>query len=454
MANFDINVVVTVTTEAPPAGIASFTVPIFVGSPDFAGGLIRYYESASEVAADTDLGEPAETAATEGFSQSPGVASLGVARIPPTTPQVVEWTVATNPTAGDEFELRYNGIQCQYTAVALDTASDVADGLRTAAGLALAAEPVTVGGAGATASFTADTAEDTFSYGHWTDSATTTMSISSLTSQFTAALIDDGLDAIRAEDDDWYAFTLQSQDKDDIEAAAAWAEANQKLFIGQTWDPDSKTGGPGDPIAALEALGYLQSAVLWRHQSYADQWSAFQWMCKTLAADPDDQTTIWAYKRLTGSTSDEDKLTATEKNEILDNYGSVYLPFKSTPVTGMGRTASGHPLDLVLTLNWVEARVQEAIVAELINYSNRNEKIRYTDIGISVIQQIIQGVLATGVEVGHFTQTEDSPSVTVPLLADVSAADKNARLLRCSFEAIAAGAIEFVTITGSVLVSV
>jgi len=454
MANFDVNVQVNVLTENPPAGVASFTTALIAGIGDWAGSAVRSYESASDVNADSDLKYPMVQALLAAFQQSPSPAIVKAGRMSADVAPSVDWSIEDGggtSDGGDSFKIWYNDIEIEYVSPIAQNEDAIATGLRNAANTALAAEPVTVSGATNHVILTADTTSDPFLYDHLFDgSGDADFDARVVVSGYIPANIDDKLDALVSDDSDWYGFSIDSRVNADLDAAAAWAELQipKKMFIGQSSDADVLAGTAGAVTVDLKALGYEQSAILWKSND-AEQ-AAFAWLAKTLSADPDVETTIWAYKTLDGIISDETKVSTTEKNQVLDDYGSLFLPFKSTPVTGMGRSASGLPLDIIVTLNWVEARIQEAIVAQLIAYSNRNEKIPYTDIGISVMQATVEEVLANGVEAGHFE--ENSTEVTVPLLEDVSAADKTARLLRMRFVATAAGAIETVRVTGYILI--
>jgi hypothetical protein len=376
---------------------------------------------------------------------------MGVADAVPTAIQDQQWRHADaggGTNAGDTFRVTINGILTEHVSAGGEDELQVAAALRAALTTALASFDLTVGGAGDVVQVTADTIRDTFTYdyeyevtGDVTQSSETTTSPGV---SWTSTL----MDTIRAADDTWYGFAIQSDLKADILAIAAWAETNKKLFGAQTFNPDVLSG-TSDVATDLNALSYNQTFLCWH--SRPDAFFAFSWMAKTLAADPDEKTTIWAYKTLAGLTSDRAEVSTTEKQQVLSVEGNLYLEFKGTPVAGMGRVASGQPIDLIVTLNWTEARVAEALAQELINWSNRNEKIPYTDVGITVIQSVIETVMKLGERVGHFTP--ESTTVTVPALSTVTFADKQARLLRCSFLGELAGAIEKVTVSGALVIA-
>lgn len=453
MATFDLNVLVTVTTDAPSGDVAGFNLPLFVGvMKDFLPNEVRFYESATDVADDSaDLGPVPKAALDAGYAQSPNAKRMGAGAVTPSTKQKVVWTYAdggAGATAGDKFSITINGIETEITAVGAEDEAAIALALRTALIAALAAEPVTVDPAvGAAIDIEADSNNDVFLY---TEDETVAGQVALSTRVVTEATVawSTELDAMLANDDTWYAFTIDSHAKADILAAAAWAETNKKLFLGQTSDADALTG-PNDVLEDLNDLSYLQSGCCWHSRN--DRFFAFSWIAKTLAADPDEKTTIWAYKTIAGIESDKDNVSTTEKTYILSKEGNVYLPFFGTPVAGMGRVAIGHPIDIIITLNWTEARVAEAIAQLFVDASNRNEKVPFTDVGITMVQAVVEDVMKTGERVEHFTP--ESTVVTVPALDEVLPADKAARLLRLSFTGELAGAIEKATVNGSLVVS-
>lgn len=453
MATFDINVSVTVTTDAPALDTVGFNVPIFVGiTKGFADNEVRFYESASEVADDyADLGEIPKRALDAGFAQNPNCKRMGVADAgEPSNRFAVDWTLVDaggGTNAGDKFIVTVNGIKVEYTSAGSENETAVAaalDGLLTTA---LASYPLTVSAAAGVLTINGVAVGDTFVY-DYDEVVTGDVSLSTEVESDFLTWNSAMMDAIRSNNDSWYGFCVQTQDATDILAMAAWAETNTKLFLAQTKDADALSG-PGDILEDLNDLSYNQTAGCWH--SRRDRFFAFSWMAKTFAADPDEVTTIWAYKTLSGIESDKDEVSTTEKNYVLSVEGNLYLPFFGDPVAGMGRVASGQPIDVIITLNWTEARVAEAIAQAFVNYSNRNEKIPYTDVGITIIQAVVEAVMKQGERVGHFTP--ESTTVTVPALADVTPADKTARLLRLSFVGELAGAIEKATVNGSLVVS-
>src|SRR5690606_40270987 len=72
--------------------------------------------------------------------------------------------------------------------------------------------------------------------------------------------IDDDLAAAAALDNDWYGLLIDSQGDTDIADAAAYAQANRKLFLGQTFDADSLAGN--GVLATLFTAAYSRTGLL------------------------------------------------------------------------------------------------------------------------------------------------------------------------------------------------
>lgn len=78
------------------------------------------------------------------------------------------------------------------------------------------------------------------------------------------------LNAIALVDLDWYGLLLVSRITADILAAAAWTEANGKVFGFAVEDADVLTSATTDIFSVLQALGYHRTFGFYHHQSGVD----------------------------------------------------------------------------------------------------------------------------------------------------------------------------------------
>lgn len=258
----------------------------------------------------------------------------------------------------------------------------------------------------------------------------------------------DQLAAIAAEDNDWYGLVLDSRVTLDNLDAATWAEANEKLFVAQSSDPDILNPGDTDLASVLMVSARLRSTVLWHHDDA--EWAALAWAVDRLAADPDVTTTIWKFATLAGITPSS--VTSTQKAEVLSKKANLYLTFGGQGSSGPGTLADGHKIDELITADWLRVRLTERFQQVLLGASNRREKIPYTDAGFEVFGNEARAQLTQGEEVGHFEP--GSSFVRLPALSKVASATRQARHLEFALGARPAGAIEGASITGYVSLSI
>jgi hypothetical protein len=203
----------------------------------------------------------------------------------------------------------------------------------------------------------------------------------------------------------------------------------------------------GDPSSTTDIAYVLNAAnrdrsVICYKKAYADEFAA-AWNGERLPFDAGEAT--WAFKTLSGVTTDT--FTTTQRNAVLNKSGNIYESVGGVSITQFGTVASEEYIDVIRGIDWLESRLQEEVLQLLIN----SDKVPYTDAGVQLVEGIIRGVLKEGVDQGLLA--EGTIELTVPKVADVSAADKAGRILPdVEFSAQLAGAIHKVEITGVVTV--
>lgn len=456
-ANLNSNVSVTVTGDALPVSAAVFTTLLHVAAAGTLGigftERVRYYDTAADAAADADLSSDAIDAVGDCFSQTLHVNRVGVARIGADVAQV--HTVSITGAADGVWQIPitlFDGteIVAEYTASGSAIASAIATGLRSAIGTELsgvdAASDLTIGGSGADITITADVAGNPFTVGTVVDPGSGTHTSVATTPNKS---IKTEMALVAEESSAWYGVTIASRVKLQIERMAEWVETTEKIFIPQNNDADLLTTATDDLASVLKAAGYKRTGVL--YHATDSEWAAEDWAAFKLAADPDTTATLWSYATLTGPTKNE-SLSTTEKTNLDGKRANYYLDFYGSGATAPGVMADGGKIEDRVMLDWVTARTREAVANRLLAASARNSKIPYTDVGIETMASAIRGVLVQGENAGHFVA--GTTSVIKPKLVDVSDADKTERVLRLSFRAQKAGAIEKAIVTGSVTVSI
>lgn len=229
----------------------------------------------------------------------------------------------------------------------------------------------------------------------------------------------------------------------DIKDVAAWAETQKKLFSYNSSDSDIPNAGVTDDIASfLKGQNYDRTFGFYYKDSDLSYIEAAA--CgEALPYDPGSQT--WAYKTYAGVTANS--FTSLEVAAIEGKNINYYSTIAGNDIGLVGNVASGEWIDVMRGLDWVQARLQEDIFAQLIAL----RKIPYTDEGISVISGIVEAVLNEAAANGILVL--ESIVVTAPQVADVDATDKGNRLLPdIEFTATLQGAIHKTQIRGVVTV--
>lgn len=254
------------------------------------------------------------------------------------------------------------------------------------------------------------------------------------------------LDKIVAEDSAFYGVIIASRTKADIEGVATWALSNERKFMAQTSDADCKTAVTTDVMSVVKATSNGRCGILFYGDNTIPADAA--WMAQTLAVDPDQGTTTWRYKTLAGIPVD--KMSTTEKGHIESKNGNVYLKFYGQGATDSGTLSDGSKMDVLVTVDWCLARVRESYAQALLSASNRGSKIPFDDTGFATFTQKTRDVLLLGEAVGHFI--EGSHYVNMPRRSDVTESDAQNRILRFEFGAALAGAVETLSVNGTLSV--
>jgi hypothetical protein len=435
----DLVLLIDVNLDASSVSRAGFGVPLIAGpNSSFAGGsLIQAFTSLASTLTSTGLttSDPEYLAAQAMFAQ--GIRRVKIGTLPDRVAQVDTFTIGT--AAAGAWVLTINGVTYTYTAGGGDTAANIATGLR---GLvdADANAPVNDGGTSTAVALTAKIAGRAFT-SSITPPGVGTASKASTTANVSLAT---GLNAIAAEDPEWYALVLTSRTAEDILQTAAWTEssATPRIFVAQTNDSSVFTSATDDIASQLQDAAYGRTALLAYKRNATARVDA-GWVGFKLQANPDSQSTTWAHCTLAGVTVDS--MTVSERDFVLAKKGNVYLPLKGVARTFDATFADGGYIDARIIADWLKARLEEDMAQELGNYSARNSKIPYTPAGFAVFEAIVRKRAEQGVRVGHFV--DESLSLTIPALEDIASSDITSRIFRFSGSVRLAGAIHRIEFT-------
>lgn len=414
ISNLVANVVITLGTRAAQA--ANFGIAAIFCDAPFTGG--RLYELSSEGLAEMveDGFEPDQDRgyllAASMNSQSPHTDQVLVyARTALTTSVVDLVPLVTTEGVVLSFELTYlnETSTIEYEIPASATINSICDALEalidaSAAGLAGAA--VAPDNATATKlTFTGATPGEPVLLSGFNPKY-----FSVLDTSTNASIATDLAEA--ALDHSFYGFVIDSFAEAENNAAAAWAEANGKIFFAHSYDTTNVVDSAGSGVAQdFFTAGYNRSVVVNNFDGPGN--CAACVLARQLALNPG--TSAASFKSLVGVNADvlrSSYLANAKAKNVL-----VYALDDGTAHTWNGKMASGRPIRIQQAIDLLDARIREAILATFLS----NEYVPMSDGGFALMVGAVRGVLskflADGIILPGFT-------VTAPKVADISDADK------------------------------
>ena len=246
----------------------------------------------------------------------------------------------------------------------------------------------------------------------------------------------------------WYGIAPAGIDPEDYKAIADWTEANEKLF----GFPVQSTGKPLDTSAYMRTFALYASIGEDDGDSTPDttKYAHVAWFCKCFNYEPGSGT--WALKTL--NLIEPASLTGTDMQDMKEQNINYYTTYAGKNVTQGGKTLGGEWIDVIRFRDWLKNDMQY----RLFNLLYTHPKIPYTDEGISLVQNQMIASLTQGQRQGGIAPDEFDEdgklipgfTVTVPLAATLTAADRASRVLSgCKFHARLAGAIHVVNVYGT-----
>ena len=262
--------------------------------------------------------------------------------------------------------------------------------------------------------------------------------------------IQDDLDAIKAENNDWYAWCNTSHTESVVVDAAEWTEANEKLFVTVLSDTLNSSAPGGDTTSTAHLLmagNYFRTA--WWYDTNIAHFPDVGITVKSFTKYPGQET--WANQRLQGVTNIN--LSETLAQNIFAKNGNTFEPFRNISITQNGKTAGGEWIDVIRFRDWLCEEIKIRVFQQMVD-----NRIPYTDPGIAIIRSRLVEALDFGVQRGGIAPPEVNsegefvPSfiTSVPLSTSISANTKASRILQdVMFTARLAGAIHAVEIKGA-----
>jgi len=431
---------VNISLQTTAVSRAGFGTPMFIASHSAYLSRVRSYASVQDVAADFSTTSDPYLAALAFFSNTPSGPLFKVGRRDSdailTPENVAENTVyEVTVTVNDN-----DSVTANYTALLADTAEEIATALKadidavTEVTDHITATVVGVGAA-ATLEISGNTSSDVFSITGLENLADT------YTSTETGA---DALNAILEEDEDFY-FVAAEEDSVFRGELSTAVEAMDRLFF----QASSDTAILDAPASSTPTKD--RTITLWHEDS--ENFPEVQWIGVNAPYAPDENAVTWAGNQLSLFAESKDprtgnKLTSTQQTNVLSYGYNMVALVGGVPVTRPGKVESGEWIDTIRGRDTMTARIGERISSLIIN--QQGGKIPYTASGISQIDSALSAALQPFVDSNFLESYVTNP----PLITEIPAADKQARVLRnVQFTAFLAGAIHEAVFNGVLTIS-
>ena len=171
------------------------------------------------------------------------------------------------------------------------------------------------------------------------------------------------------------------------------------------------------------------------------------WCGYMLPSDAGSET--WKFKQLAGiQVTTTVHLSPTNENNALGKNANLYTLLAGVGHTQEGVMSSARFIDIQRTSDWIEARIEEAIVTLLLN----QPKVEYSDAGFTAFYAEIAAVFDLGVSRGALSALLDDSGdfyrIAIPKAANQLTADRqNRHLPGITAEIQIAGAVHSTIIT-------
>lgn len=256
--------------------------------------------------------------------------------------------------------------------------------------------------------------------------------------------VDTALAAIKQSNSNWFFLTSDSHSETDIDALAAYAEANKLIYVGSSAESDIWTSSTTDLLSDLFNLQYDNTHM--QISKLADKEFPEGAVIGAWAGTNPGVSTLFA-KTLPGVSIQD--YTATELNYIKSKNGNGYVNRGGLGFYEDGKMVSGRFSDTIRGALWLEARMEEDVFGLLKRKSDLGQKIPYTDVGVNMVATTMAKRLDEAVQRGFLASYTISP----PFVADIADNDKaNRTVPDIPFTATLAGAVHKITIRGYVSV--
>lgn len=422
MSELDQIVQITITRESTAVATTSFQIPLVLATFTNFSERTRTYTDITGVGEDFASTSNVHKIATKLFGQS------SVGAVPPSIVvgrRQVD-TVTYTPTVADNtlYSVTLNGTPYTFTSGVGATATTIVTGLKAALG-----SPTGITVTGTTTLILTTTVLGT----PWSVIASTNLvGVNTVTEDWVEAL-----EAVEQENNVWYGIVSETHVSADQEALSDAINARRKLYGTSTADTVTPTTGITDIAYKLKAKTADRTFGIYLPTADTEFPEA-AWMGAQLPYTPGSND--WDFKRAVGVTVSN--LTDTQRVNLRGKDCNMYTTVAGVNIFQDGDTFGGSPIDEIVGIDWLYARLQEGVYFRLIN----SLKVPMTNPGLAIIENEIRSVLSQAEANGLIDR---GWQVTTP---DVSTIPANLRAQRTAgvfvFRARLAGSIRKVIING------
>jgi len=422
-----IQVNISLATVTPSQ--ANFGTPLCLGYHSVFTENYRDYTSLNGMLTDGfTVNDQVYKLAASAFSQNPRPPSVKVGRLPaPATPH----------TSVLDLDSMVTGSSVQFTlvdsaGVELDVDVPYNTSAAATAGVVAALSSSIMSASGDTVVFTATSngprlfVKDITGYGDFTDT----------TGDWG---FDTQLGVILNESADFYGVFIDVNSDANIADVATWTLANSRLF-----GASPQVTNPADYTSTANALRLASNDRTFSLVTKSDPegYGATGLAAKMFTKAPG--SAAWSFKSVAGLSTDN--WSASNLSTFDTDNTNYYTTTNSQPMTFPGKVHSGEWIDVRRGIDWFEARLAERLLALQLN----NDKVPYTDAGISMIGNELRGQLAEAVTAGLF---DSDWTVTLPKALAATTTNRGLRkLVDVTFEARLQGAINTIEVVGRISV--
>lgn len=401
MSELDNIVQITITRETAAIATASFQIPLILSTHTRFSERARTYTDITSVAEDFATTDQAYIIAQKLFGQST------VGAVPPSIVigrrQVDEVTFTPVVADNTTYTVTLNEVPYTYTSGTSATATSIVTGLKTAIGTPTG---ITVSGT------TTLVVEPTTPGTAWSVKASSNLTQVNTTPTETYV---DALAAVTVVNDVWYALVADTHVVADVMSLATAIQARRKIFGTSTQDPNFTS--PTHIGAQLDADSLNRTFWIYLAQADTDYPEA-AWIGAQLPYTPGSND--WDFKRAAGVTVSN--VSDNQRTNIRAINGNMYTTVAGLNMFQDGNMSDGTPIDEIVFIDWLYARLQEGIFFRLAN----SLKVPFTNPGLLRIENEIRSVLAQaetngGIDRGWTVSTPDVLSIPATLRAQRTA---------------------------------